>query len=118
MTAMSAIAAALCAGMALEAGEGLHRTRADCVSATHAIEIDWSRDWAEGVGQALMAAQLRGLAPGLALVCAKRLSRRACERHAANARAVFWTRRLRATLWLCEPGAASLAACRREEIRR
>ena len=42
-------------------------TRADCISATHAIEVDFSEKWAEAIGQALhyalWMAELLGVGP-------------------------------------------------------
>ncbi|MBK8086383.1 MAG: hypothetical protein IPK28_22600, partial [Devosia sp.] len=41
----------LCAGFEMEVR--LERQgRADCVSSTHAIEVEWADKWKEGVGQA------------------------------------------------------------------
>ena len=42
---------------------------ADCVSETHAIEIDWNHKWLEGVGQALVYSDLTNKRLGLILVC-------------------------------------------------
>lgn len=47
------------------------RTRIDCVTQTHAIEIDWCNKWAEGVGQSLYYAKVTGKKPGLALICSE-----------------------------------------------
>jgi hypothetical protein len=43
--------------------------RADCLSETHAIEVEFSEKWAEGLGQALLYAATTGLKPGIFLVC-------------------------------------------------
>lgn len=40
----------------------------DCVTGSHAIEVDFARKWYEGVGQALHYARLSGLRPGLMLI--------------------------------------------------
>lgn len=40
----------------------------DCMTGTHAIEVDFARKWYEGVGQALHYARMSGLRPGLLLV--------------------------------------------------
>ena len=45
------------------------RSRVDCMTATHAIEIDWCRKWAEGIGQALYYSKVTGKKAGLALIC-------------------------------------------------
>ena len=43
-------------------------TRADCVTATHAIEFDFAPKWAEAIGQALHYAALTGKKPGIVLI--------------------------------------------------
>ncbi|MDH3661045.1 MAG: hypothetical protein OEU92_13645 [Alphaproteobacteria bacterium] len=43
--------------------------RADCLSDTHAIEVEFSEKWAEGLGQALSYASSTGLKPGIFLIC-------------------------------------------------
>jgi hypothetical protein len=45
-------------------------TRADCVTATHAIEFDFAPKWAEAIGQALHYAALTGKQPGIVLIMA------------------------------------------------
>lgn len=47
------------------------RTRADCVTATHAIEMDFAPKWYEAVGQSLHCARLTGLKAGIVLICRK-----------------------------------------------
>ena len=44
-------------------------SRADCLSDTHAIEVEFSEKWAEGLGQALSYASSTGLRPGIFLIC-------------------------------------------------
>lgn len=43
-------------------------TRADCVTETHAVEMDFARKWAEGLGQALRYARLTGKRGAVALI--------------------------------------------------
>ena len=43
-------------------------TRADCITATHAIEFDFGRKWAEAIGQALYYGLQTGKAPGVVLI--------------------------------------------------
>lgn len=69
----------LCAGMELEV-ELPNGARVDCVSETHAIEVDFSEGWAEALGQALLYAASTGKRPGIILVC--RQAARHCLRHA------------------------------------
>ncbi|MGI9486299.1 MAG: hypothetical protein ACR2RF_10565 [Geminicoccaceae bacterium] len=68
----------LCAGMdrevTLPSG-----ARADCLSDTHAIEVDFTERWAKALGQALSYAGSTGLKPGIFLVC--RQAPRNCLRH-------------------------------------
>lgn len=45
------------------------RTRADCLTKTHAIEFDFAPKWAEAPFQALHYARLTGLKPGIVLIC-------------------------------------------------
>lgn len=54
-------------------------TRADCVSETHAIEVDFAHKWAEAVGQSLNYAAETGKRPGIILVC-KRGTEAGCLR--------------------------------------
>ena len=58
----------LCEGMDWEVSLP-NGARADCISDTHAIEVDFSEKWAEALGQALLYAAATGLQPGIFLVC-------------------------------------------------
>ena len=44
------------------------RTRVDCLSDTYAIEVDFARKWAEGIGQSLYYAQMTGRHPAVGLI--------------------------------------------------
>ncbi len=44
------------------------RTRVDCLTATHAIEVDWAKKWAEGIGQALYYGIKTDKRPAVALI--------------------------------------------------
>ncbi len=68
----------LCAGMWIEVSLD-NGSRADCISDTHAIEVDFSEKWAEALGQALSYAGSTGLKPGIFLVCRKEVDK--CLRH-------------------------------------
>ena len=46
------------------------RARIDCLSDTYAIEIEFARKWAEGIGQSLYYAQMSGKKPAIALIMA------------------------------------------------
>lgn len=47
----------------------LDRTRVDCLTKKQAIEFDWCKKWAEGIGQALYYSKITGKAPTVALIC-------------------------------------------------
>jgi len=44
------------------------KTRADCITDTHAIEFDYGRKWAEAIGQALYYSIQTGKQPGIVLI--------------------------------------------------
>ena len=105
-----------CTGMAtgLRFPDG---TRADCISDTHAIEVDFSEKWAEAIGQALHYAlwteELDLLTgekkAGIILVCRK--SRDTCTNHAVRAARIVWAFDLPVTIWDCHPVDMSLNTC-------
>ena len=43
-------------------------TRCDILTATHAIEVDFAKKWAEAIGQSLNYAMHTGKRPGVALI--------------------------------------------------
>jgi hypothetical protein len=105
-----------CAGMAVDIRlpDG---TRPDCVSATHAIEVDYSEKWAEAIGQALHYAQwtrettwLTGpKQPGIVLVC--RLPRETCTNHVGRIVRIVRVYRLPITIWDCDMDEMRLREC-------
>lgn len=44
------------------------RTRVDCLTPTHAVEFDWAKKWAEGIGQALNYSRLTGKRAAVMLI--------------------------------------------------
>jgi len=46
----------------------LDRTRIDCLTDEYAIEVDFSKKWAESVGQALYYAEMTGKKPAVGLI--------------------------------------------------
>lgn len=44
------------------------RTRIDCLIDDYAIEVDWAKKWAEGIGQSLYYAQMTDRKPAVALI--------------------------------------------------
>ena len=47
------------------------KTRADCITATHAIEFDFGKKWAESIGQSLYYSLLTGKRAGIVLILEK-----------------------------------------------
>ncbi len=47
------------------------RTRVDCLTGTHAIEVDFARKWTEAIGQALHYALQTNKQPGVVLILEK-----------------------------------------------
>ena len=44
------------------------KTRVDCLTSEHAIEVDFAKKWAEGIGQALYYAEVTGKKPAVGLI--------------------------------------------------
>ncbi|MDD2567519.1 MAG: hypothetical protein PHI89_02930 [Thiovulaceae bacterium] len=44
------------------------KTRVDCLTREHAIEVDFAKKWAEGIGQALYYAEVTGKKPAVGLI--------------------------------------------------
>jgi hypothetical protein len=44
------------------------RTRVDCLTSDYAIEVDWAKKWAEGIGQSLYYSYMTGKKPAVALI--------------------------------------------------
>lgn len=105
----------LCAGMETEV---VLRTgaRADCVSETHAIEVDFTRKWADAIGQSLHYAAVLEKLPGMILVCHPTQSPDLCYRHFLRVGETFsyWT--ISMTVWLCPSAAVHLDSCTRTEF--
>jgi len=56
------------------------RTRVDCLTTTHAIEVDFAPKWAEAIGQALYYGASTGKSPGVLMIMEKPGDRRYLER--------------------------------------
>lgn len=76
-------------------------TRTDCVSETHAIEIDFAQKWAEAVGQSLNYAAETGKQPGIILIC-KRGTERKCLKWSLTLEQTIKAWKLPITVWLCD----------------
>lgn len=61
-------------------------TRCDCLTATHAIEFDFARKWAEAIGQALYYSDQTGRRPGIVLIMNPRTDQRYWQRLQATIR--------------------------------
>lgn len=46
----------------------LNGTRVDCITITHAVEVDFASKWQEAIGQAVDGANQTGLKPGILLI--------------------------------------------------
>ena len=91
--------AELCTGMRQEVPLP-NGSRADCISATHAIEVEFSENWAEGLGQALSYAGSTGLRPGIFLLC--REKPRKCLAHRLRLEEAIAAWRLPVDVWAHE----------------
>ena len=102
-----------CAGLDIEIRLGKHR-RADCISQTHAIEVDWHDEWQEGLGRALVYSAQTGLLPGIVLVC--RSDQGHCLKSSLLARQTMSYHHIKGTLWDCLPIHERLDECTRWEL--
>lgn len=84
---------------------------ADCVSETHAIEVEWADNWKEGVGQALAYAMVSSLIPGVILVCKDGLSDEYCLDASLTVQETFSTFGIEATVWECAARDRKLSDC-------
>jgi hypothetical protein len=103
----------LCNGMKLEVRLGDHG-RADCVSDTHAIEVEWADKFKEGIGQALTYATSTDLIPGLILIC--RRSEGSCLSASLIARETFSAFGIEAVVWECGQQSRRLSDCLERRI--
>ena len=71
--------------------------RADCISDSHAIEVEFSENWAEGLGQVLLYAAATDLTPGIFLIC--RQSPKRCLAHRLRLEEAIGRWRLPVDVW-------------------
>ena len=102
-----------CAGMRFQPQFGLQR-HADCISETHAIEVDWHDEWKESIGQALVFGAKAKLTPGIVLVC--RSDQAYCLDASLSVRQTLDHHHVTGTLWDCLPIHKVLADCTRWEM--
>ena len=89
-------------------------TKADCVSETHAIEIEFGHKWAEAIGQSLNYAAETGKQPGIILIC-KRGTERGCLKWSLILEQTIAAWKLPITVWLCGADARRLDNCTQKE---
>lgn len=85
-------------------------TRTDCVSETHAIEIDFAAKWAEAIGQSLNYSAETGKPPAVILIC-KSGTERKCLKWSLLLEQTTKHWRLPIKVWLCDADARKLADC-------
>lgn len=61
------------------------RTRVDCLTDEYAIEVDFAKKWAEGIGQSLYYAHMTGKKPAIGLIMDKKKDERYLKRLGAIA---------------------------------
>lgn len=56
------------------------KTRVDCLTDEYAIEVDFAKKWAEGVGQSLYYAQMTGKKPAIGFIMDEKKDKRYLDR--------------------------------------
>jgi hypothetical protein len=77
---------------------GKKGARCDCLTETHAVEVDFCPKWAEAIGQSLYYAARTGKSPGIVLVCEEGH----VQEYAARLDTVLNTYRIPATVWIMD----------------
>ena len=103
---------ALCSGFDKIEFRNSDGTRTDCLNAQHAVEVDYTQKWAEGLGQALFYAHLHGREPGIILVCHPDRQLKTCDTHVERAMATLSAYALAAQVWSFRHDHTSLAECK------
>ena len=105
-------AAVLCKDKAQEVTVTQDTTRMDCFDDVFVYEVDWSKKWHEGIGQALYyaASERRPngeqYLPGLILICAhskrsKPVNLSTCQTHYERAQRAFLHHGIKGQIWFC-----------------
>ena len=91
-------------------------TYVDCISSTHAIEVEFSQKWAEAIGQALMYASELERRPGIILICRPETNESVCLKHAylIEQTVTYW--RIGMSVWYCTEPDLTLGDCRYEDL--
>lgn len=103
--------ATLCEGFRINEFIRQSGTYVDCVSDTHAIEVDFSGKWAEAIGQALHYADALDLAPGIILICKRVTSPEVCQKHSYLVEQTLVRWGISAQMWLCPFTSQTLSDC-------
>lgn len=110
-------------------------TRTDCISATHAIEVELSQYWATAIGQSLhyalwtvefsenpsdFARWYRQVSTprkaGIIFACSDDRRLETCANHVVRAKRIAEEYRIRITIWDCDPSLdMTLAECQKLE---
>ncbi len=104
---------ALCSGMEMEIFIPESGTKVDCVSNTHAIEVDFSNKWAAAIGQSLHYASMLEKKPGIVLICKKTTTEKTCVKHSYLVEQSLSHWNIEATMWLCKHRMHNLEECSR-----
>lgn len=103
----------LCKGM-LQNRHLKNGTEVDCITDTHAIELEFTRHWAEAIGQSLQYASALERLPGIILVCVERKELCLKHQYLLEQTVTYW--RIGMTLWLCDADATKLEDCTVREV--
>ena len=85
------------------------KVRVDCLTSSHAIEVDWSDKWAESIGQSLNYAILTRRNAGVILIC--RRTERTCANHIQRMKVTVRVHRLPIDVWFCEKDNFAIDQC-------
>ena len=87
-------------------------TRCDILTATHAIEVDFAKKWAEAIGQSLNYALHTGKRPGVALIVLSPSDNKYVER----VRKISARYRLGLTIYPIDGGGASVSSSKARAV--
>lgn len=85
------------------------KVRVDCLTSSHAIEVDWSDKWAESIGQSLNYAILTRRNAGVILIC--RRTEQTCANHIQRMKVTVRFHRLPIDVWFCEKDNFAISQC-------
>jgi hypothetical protein len=92
----------------IEEGTNARRSRVDCMNQEFAIEIDFSKKWAEAFGQAAFYASQTNKKAGVILLCQ---NEQACLRHGLRLESILAYLKIPTMVWWCPLTAASRDDC-------